>query len=58
MRWRPELGRMNIEITIDDPGAYSKHWRVFESSQLAPDWEIAEYVRNENNRDLSHLVGK
>jgi hypothetical protein len=32
---RPELGRMNIEITIDDPGAYSKPWQVFESSQLA-----------------------
>ena len=55
---RPELGRMNIEITIDDPGAYSKPWKVFESSQLAPGWEITEYICNENNRDVSHLVGK
>ena len=55
---RPELGRMNVEITIDDPGAYSRPWKVFESSQLAPDWEIIEYVCNENNRDVPHLVGK
>lgn len=55
---RPELGRMNIEITIDDPGAYARPWKVFESSQLAPDWEIIEYVCNENNRDVNHLVGK
>ena len=38
---RPELGRINIEITIDDPGAYSKPWKVYESSQLAPGWELA-----------------
>src|SRR5438552_665590 len=55
---RPELGRMNIEITIDDPGAYTRPWKVLESSQLAPGWELAEYVCNENNRDLQHLVGK
>jgi hypothetical protein len=55
---RPELGRMNIEITIDDPGAYSKPWRVSESSQLAPGWELQEYICNENNRDAAHLVGK
>ncbi len=55
---RPELGRVNIEITIDDPGAYSKPWKVLESAQLAPGWELIEYVCNENNRDAQHLVGK
>jgi len=55
---RPELGRLNIEITIDDPGAYSKAWKVSESAQLAPGWEIQEYICNENNRDAAHLTGK
>jgi len=55
---RPELGRINMEITIDDPGAYSKPWKVYESSQLAPGWEILEYICTENNRDVPHLVGK
>jgi hypothetical protein len=31
---------------------------VHESSELAPGWEIAEYICNENNRDVPHLVGK
>jgi hypothetical protein len=55
---RPELAQIGIEITIDDPGAYSKPWKVFEAAQLAPGWEIIEYICNENNRDLPHLVGK
>ncbi len=55
---RPELGRMVVEITIDDPGAYSKPWTVVERSQLAPGWELFDYQCNENNRDVPHLVGK
>lgn len=54
---RPELGRLVIDITIDDPGAYTQPWSVTEAAQLAPGWEIAEYVCNENNKDLQHLVG-
>jgi hypothetical protein len=61
---RPELGRVVIEITIDDPGAYTKPWKVTEVAQLAPGWEIAENICNENqdengnNLDVKHLVGK
>ena len=55
---RPELGRVVIEITIDDPGAYSRPWTVIERAQLAPGWELFDYVCNENNRDVPHLIGK
>ncbi len=61
---RPELAKVVDDITIDDPGAYSKPWSVHEVSQLAVDWEIMEYVCNENqdehgnNLDVQHLVGK
>ena len=55
---RPELGKLVIEITIDDPGAYSKPWKVTETAQLAPGWELIEYICNENNRDVQHLVGR
>ena len=61
---RPELGKMVIDITIDDPGAYSKPWSVHEVAQLAPGWEIMENICNENqdehgnNLDVQHLVGK
>jgi len=39
---RPELGRIADEITIDDPGAYTRPWKVVEKSALAPNWEIQE----------------
>jgi len=61
---RPELGKIIVDVTIDDPGAYSKPWNVHEVAQLAPGWEIMEYICNENqdangnNLDVQHLVGK
>ena len=59
---RPELGVLVDEITIDDPGAYTKSWKVREVSQLAPAWEIQENICNENqddkgqNLDAQHLI--
>jgi hypothetical protein len=47
-----------VEITIDDPGAYSEPWKVLESAQLAPGWENKEYICNENNRDALHSTVK
>jgi hypothetical protein len=55
---RSDLGRMEIQITIDDPGAYKRPWTVTESSRLLPDTELLEFICNENEKDLPHLVGK
>jgi len=50
------------EITIDDPGAYTRPWKITEKSQLAPGWEIQETICNENqdengqNQDAQHLI--
>jgi hypothetical protein len=61
---RPEYARIVVEITIDDPGAYTRPWKVVQTSQLAPDWEILENICNENhdefgrNQDVQHLVGR
>ena len=54
---RPELGHLEIEITVDDSGAYRSAWTVKKTATLAPDEEIHESVCNENNKDLDHLVG-
>jgi len=61
---RPEWAKLVAEITIDDPGAYTRPWKVVQTSQLAPDWEIMENICNENqdekgnNMDVKHLVGR
>jgi hypothetical protein len=55
---RPDFGHMEIEITVDDPKMYTKPWTVKENPHLLADTELIEYVCNENEQDLKHLVGK
>jgi len=55
---RKDFGHMDLEITIDDPGAYTKPWTVKQDLTLLPDTELLEFICNENNRDLAHLPGK
>jgi hypothetical protein len=55
---RPDLGHLEIEFTIDDPGAYAKPWKITRASELDAGDDIGEYVCNENEKDAGHLVGK
>jgi hypothetical protein len=55
---RKDFGHMEIQITIDDPKAYTKPWTVTEPLNLLTDTELMEFVCNENNRDLEHLPGR
>ena len=54
---RKDFGHLSIDITIDDPKAYTKPWTVHEEPRLLPDTELLEAVC-ENNQDLEHMVGK
>jgi hypothetical protein len=54
---RLDYGHMEIESTIDDPGAYTKPWTVKSTYHLLPDTELLEFICNENNQDLEHLPG-
>jgi hypothetical protein len=55
---RPNLGRLEFEVTITDPGAYTRPFTMRGHSTLQPDAELLEYICNENNQDVSHIVGK
>jgi len=52
---RPDLGHIEKEITIEDPGAFRKPWKIRDVWDLAPGEEIAEYICNENEKDVPHL---
>ena len=54
---RPDMGHLEIEHTIDDPGAYSKSWK-FTTHPTLLNGELIEYICQENNRDVEHLKGK
>jgi hypothetical protein len=55
---RPELARLEKEFTIEDPEAYAKPWKSFNTWDLDLNEEIHEYVCNENEVDAPHLTGK
>jgi hypothetical protein len=55
---RRDFGHMDIQITIDDPKAYRKPWTAELHPELIPDTELLEFVCNENEKDVPHLVGK
>jgi len=55
---RADLGHLEIEITIDDPGALRRPATVTRSASLAPDAELTEFVCAENNKDAAHMIGK
>ena len=55
---RKDFGHLDIEITIDDPKAYSRPWTVTEAVNLVLDTDLMEFICNENNRDLAHLPGE
>jgi len=54
---RKDFGHLEIQITIDDPKAYTKPWTVTEPFRLLADGELMEAICNENNLDLEHLPG-
>ncbi len=54
---RIDEGHMEILHTIHDPGAYSKDW-TFTTHPTQLKGELIEYICQENNRDVQHLVGK
>jgi len=54
---RRDFGHMDIEITIDDPKAYTKKLTYTQSLALTPDTELVESICNENEQDVKHLVG-
>ena len=55
---RPKYGQLVIDVTIDDPKAYTKPFTVRFNQRLSPSDELIEFICNENERSDAHLVGK
>jgi hypothetical protein len=52
---RPNFGTLEIEITIDDPKAYTAPWTVKMTEPLILDSELIDYYCLENERDSNHM---
>ena len=52
---RPNVGTLEIDVTIDDPKAYTKPFTVRVNQRLMVDSEMIEFICNENERSTEHL---
>jgi hypothetical protein len=52
---RRNFGQMDIQITIDDPKAYTKPIRYTQAQILLPDTDLLEYFCSDNEKDVSHF---
>jgi hypothetical protein len=55
---RMNFGNLEIEITVDDPKAYTKPFTVKVAQRLTPDTELIEFICQENDTSPKHMVGK
>jgi len=52
---RPVFGRLEIEVTVDDPKAYTQPFTVLVKEDLAPDTDLLDAPCTDNEKDLPHL---
>jgi hypothetical protein len=52
---RRDFGNLEMKVIIEDPGALTMPWTINRTSTLETDFEMTEYVCNENNQDPVHL---
>jgi hypothetical protein len=50
--------RMVDEITLTDPALFAEPYVMVQNYKLEPDWEMREYVCQENNRDAADAEGR
>jgi hypothetical protein len=52
---RVNFGKLEVEITVDDPKAYTRPWTIKLTQPLQPDTEMIDYICQENEKDVPHL---
>ena len=53
---RVNFGQLEIDLTVDDPKAYTRPWTVTLKQTLVVDTEILDYVCLENEKDTQHFA--
>jgi hypothetical protein len=51
---RPDAGHLEIQTTIDDPGAYTAPFTYTVKATLVPEDDLLEYFCAENEKDIVH----
>jgi hypothetical protein len=52
---RPDFGHLEIQVTVDDPKAYTKPWSVTLRQSIVLDTDLIDEICLENEQSLKHL---
>ncbi|MBV8845928.1 MAG: DoxX family protein [Bryobacterales bacterium] len=52
---RPDFGHLEIQVTVDDPKAYTKPWTVTLKERIVVDTELVDEICLENEQSLKHM---
>ena len=52
---RPDFGHMEIQVTVDDPKAYTKPWTVTLKERIVVNAELIDEICLENEQSLQHM---
>ena len=55
---RVNFGKLEIQLTVDDPKAYTKPWTTTLNQFIFADTELLDYICLENERDVQHFSVK
>ena len=55
---RVNYGRLEIEVTVNDPKAYTRPWSITLNQRIVLNTELLDYFCLDNEKDAKHLVGK
>jgi hypothetical protein len=51
-------GRLEVEVTVNDPKAYTAPFTITLNQKILLDTDLLEYHCNDNEKDKAHLIGK
>jgi hypothetical protein len=52
---RPDFGHLEVQITVDDPKAYTRPWTVTLKQKILVDTELIDEMCLENEQSLQHM---
>ena len=52
---RPDFGHLEIQVTVDDPKAYTKPWTVTLRQRIVVDTDLIDEICLENEQSLQHM---
>ena len=55
---RRDFGNLELEVTLSDPGAYTRPWTMAVHAELAADTEMIEWVCNDSSHGVERWVGR